>query len=368
MLQPITAVAAVAHSAAYADGPRLLADVGGTNARFALESAPGQIGFIDVLPCAGYPTLAAALQAYLASPTLLGADVVGARGAGAGASRIRHAAIAIANPVTGDLVRMTNHHWEFSIAALRQECGFDTLLVENDFSALARALPYLDPCQKRQVGGGAARSHSAMGLLGAGTGLGVSGLVPCAEGWSALRSEGGHVTFSPANETEIAILRFAWGRFDHVSAERLLSGVGLELIYRALAQHSGQPDRQLVAPEITRRALAGECALCNEVIDAFCGMLGTVAGNLAITLGAQGGIYIGGGIVPRLGERFAASPFRSRFEQKGRFVAYLAQVPTFVITADYPAFLGVSAILAEKLATDRATEPASELTTPSAAC
>ena len=335
------AATAVTHAAAYADGPRLLADVGGTNARFALESAPGQIGFIDVLPCAGYPTLAAALQAYLASPAL---------SAGMCAGRIRHAAIAIANPVTGDLVRMTNHHWEFSIDALRRECGFDTLLVENDFSALARALPYLDAGQKCQIGGGAALEHGAMGLLGAGTGLGVSGLVPCREGWSALRSEGGHVTFSPVNDIEIAILRFAWGQFEHVSAERLLSGVGLELIYRALAHHTGQPDCKLAAPEITRRALGGECALCDQVIDVFCGMLGTVAGNLAITLGAQGGIYIGGGIVPRLGERFAASPFRSRFEQKGRFVAYLAQVPTFVITADYPAFLGVSAILAEKLA------------------
>jgi glucokinase len=335
----LSAVAAVA----YADGPRLLADVGGTNARFALESAPGHIGFIDVLPCAGYPTLGAALRAYLMSPVLLAAGIE--------AGTIRHAAIAIANPVIGDLVRMTNHHWEFSIAALRQECGFDTLLVENDFSALARALPYLDAGHKRQIGGGAPRARSAMGLLGAGTGLGVSGLIPCVAGWSALRSEGGHVTFSPANDTEIAILRFAWGRFEHVSAERLLSGVGLELIYRALARHTGQPDCKLAAPEITRRALAGECGLCDQVIDVFCGMLGTVAGNLAITLGAQGGIYIGGGIVPRLGERFAASPFRSRFEQKGRFVAYLAQVPTFVITADYPAFLGVSAILAEKLAT-----------------
>jgi glucokinase len=331
-------------SIAFADGPRLLADIGGTNARFALETAPARIELIEVFPCAGFATLADALRAYLASPAL----------AAAGVGKIRHAAIAIANPVVGDLVRMTNHHWEFSIAALQQECGFDTLLVENDFSALARALPHLAVQQKRQVGGGTAREGSALGLIGAGTGLGVSGLIPCAEGWSALRSEGGHVTFSPANETEIAILRFAWGEFDHVSAERLLSGVGIELIYRALAHHTGQPDHQLGAPDIVRRALAGECALCDQVVEAFCGMLGTVAGNLAITLGAQGGIYIGGGIVPRLGERFAASSFRSRFEQKGRFVNYLAQVPTFVITAEYPAFLGVSAILGEKLAAPNA--------------
>lgn len=321
----------------FADGPRLLADIGGTNARFALELGPGRIELIEVLPCASYPTLADALRAYLAAP------------AAAGAGRIRHAAIAIANPVVGDLVRMTNHHWEFSIEALRQECGFDTLMVVNDFSALARALPHLNAQQKRQVGGGAPCAHSPLGLVGAGTGLGVSGLIPAGDGWTALRSEGGHVTFSPANDTEIAILRFAWGEFEHVSAERLLSGVGLELIYRALAHHTGEPDLKLAAAEISRRALAGECALCDQVIEAFCGMLGTVAGNLAITLGAQGGIYIGGGIVPRLGERFAASSFRRRFEQKGRFVNYLAQVPTFVITAEYPAFLGVSAILSEKL-------------------
>jgi glucokinase len=332
----LSPVSSAPPAAAFQDGPRLLADIGGTNARFALESGPGRIELIDVLACDGYPTLAHALRAYLAKL--------------AGVGAIRHAAIAIANPVVGDLVRMTNHHWEFSIEAMRVECGFDTLLVVNDFSALARALPHLADHQKLQVGGGAPQDHTPLGLLGAGTGLGVSGLIPCGDSWTALRSEGGHVTFSPANAAEIAILEFAWREFEHVSAERLLSGVGIELIYRALAHHCGEPDLGLAAPEISRRALAGECALCDQVLEAFCGMLGTVAGNLAITLGAQGGIYIGGGIVPRLGERFLRSSFRRRFEHKGRFVNYLAQVPTYVITADYPAFLGVSAILAERLA------------------
>ena len=326
--------------AAHADGPRLLADIGGTNARFAVETGPGAIGLIAVLPCADYATLADALRAYLASPTV----------AQAGLAPIRHAALAIANPITGDLVRMTNHHWEFSIEALRLACGFAVLEVANDFTALARALPHLGAHQKVKLGGGEARAGTPLGLVGAGTGLGVSGLIPAGDGWTALLSEGGHVTFSPANETELAILQFAWRQFEHVSAERLMSGDGIELIYRALADQSGQPDEGLGAPDISRRALDGSCALCEQAIEAFCGMLGTVAGNLAITLGAQGGIYIGGGIVPRLGERFATSSFRSRFEQKGRFVNYLAQVPTYVITAEYPAFLGVSAILAEKLA------------------
>jgi glucokinase len=322
----------------FSDGPRLLADVGGTNARFALEIAPGQFDCIDVLACDAYPTLADALRAYLASPAVA-----------AKAAVIRHAAIAIANPIDGDQVQMTNHHWSFSVEGMRLDCGFDTFLVVNDFSALARSLPQLSADHKVQVGGGVARSHSPLGLIGAGTGLGVSGLIPAGEGWTALRSEGGHVTFSPANEVEIAILQFAWRELSHVSAERFLSGVGIELLYRALADQAGRSGETLSAPEISRRACAGECGLCEQTVEVFCGMLGTIAGNLAVTLGAQGGIYIGGGIVPKLGELFARSSFRRRFEQKGRFSSYLAQVPTYVITAEYPAFLGVSAILAEKL-------------------
>jgi len=322
------------------DSPRLLADVGGTNARFALEFGPGRIELIDVLSCASHATLADAVRAYLAS------DAVTKAGGGA----ICHAAIAIANPVVGDMVRMTNHHWEFSIEALRRELGFETFVVVNDFSALAMALPHLADGDKQRIGGGKACAGAPIGLVGAGTGLGVSGLIPNEQGgWTALCSEGGHVTFSPTSETEVAILQFAWREFEHVSAERLLSGAGVELIYRALASHRGQDAEALDAPEISRRGLSGECALCEEVLESFCGMLGTVAGNLAVTLGAQGGVYIGGGIVPRLGERFGLSCFRKRFEQKGRFADYLAQVPTYVITADYPAFLGVSAILADKL-------------------
>ena len=319
------------------DSPRLLADVGGTNARFALELAPGRFEAVQVLACGDHATFADAMRAYLASPAVLAAG------------KVAHAAVAIANPVDGDQIRMTNHHWQFSIEAVRREVGLETLLVVNDFYALARSLPHLRDADKVQVGGGVPRAGAPLGLLGAGTGLGVSGLVPSGESWIALNSEGGHVTFSPANALEVAVLQFAWREFEHVSAERFLSGAGVELIHRALADVRGLPLEALSAPEISRRALAGECALSNEVLEIFCGMLGTVAGNLAVTLGAQGGVYIGGGIVPRLGERFAGSSFRSRFEQKGRFASYLAQVPTYVITAEYPAFLGVSAVLAEKL-------------------
>lgn len=334
---PVSAAAPVFDSAH--DSPRLLADIGGTNARFALELGPGRIAAIEVLACAAYPTLRDAMRAYLALPA------VAAHG------DVRHAAIAIANPVTGDEVRMTNHHWAFSIEEVRRDIGFDTFVVVNDFSALAMALPYLAPHEKQQVGGGAPVAGEAIGLVGAGTGLGVSGLIaaPDGKGWTALRSEGGHVTFAPANETEVAILQYAWREFEHVSAERFISGAGVELIYRALADYRKVPDEGLGAPEISRRGLDRTCALCEEVLETFCGMLGTIAGNLAVTLGAQGGVYIGGGIVPRLKERFGLSCFRERFEHKGRFAGYLAQVPTYVITAEYPAFTGVSAILADRL-------------------
>src|SRR5438067_5809135 len=174
------------------DSPRLLADIGGTNARFGLELGPGRIELIDVLGCADHATLADAARAYLASPAVAAALAAGLQ--------VRHAAIAIANPVVGDMVRMTNHHWEFSIEALRAELGFDTFVVVNDFSALAMSLPHLGPNDKFQVGGGAPCADAPIGLVGAGTGLGVSGLVPGegeGAGWTALRSEGGHVTFSP---------------------------------------------------------------------------------------------------------------------------------------------------------------------------
>ncbi len=319
--------------------PRLLADVGGTNARFALETAPRKFEAVAVLACADYPSLGAALQAYLTGPAV--------RPVYAGA--IRHAAIAIANPVGGDAVSMTNHHWSFSIAALQRELGLSTLLVVNDFSALAMALPWLDASQRLQVGGGEAQPGRTIGLVGPGTGLGVSGIIPAGKGWVALESEGGHASFAPGDDFEIGVLRALWSEHGHASAERLLSGSGIELIYRSL---SGQP---LGAAEITRRALDGSCADCLRAVECFCAVLGTVAGNVALTLGATGGMYIGGGIVPRLGTLFAQSPFRARFEAKGRLGAYVARIPTYLITEEYPAFLGVSAMLAERMASEHQT-------------
>ncbi|NMF87252.1 glucokinase [Aromatoleum petrolei] len=319
----------------YGDGPRLLADIGATNARFALERAPGRVEAIEILHCADYAGIVDVVRAYL-------------RQQGGGAPR--HAAIAIANPIDGDHVKMTNRDWQFSIEETRRELGFDTLLVVNDFTALAMALSRLSPSDRMQVGGGEAASDGVIGVIGPGTGLGVSGLIPAKDRWITLGSEGGHTTFAPADERELFILQYAWRELPHVSSERVISGPGLELIHRALAERNGIPGVQpLSAADIVMRALAADDPLCAEVVDCFCAMLGTVAADLALTLGAVGGIYIGGGVVPRLGELFLRSPFRQRFEAKGRFADYLARIPTYLITAPYPALQGVSAILGHHL-------------------
>jgi len=321
------------------DSPRLLADIGATYARFTIETAPGLFQHTASLRCAEHADFHAAVSAYLEGLP------------DRGAARAAHAAIAIANPVEGDDVRMTNYHWRFSIEQMRERLGLETLVVVNDFTALAMALPRLTPSQRRQVGGGEARETSVVGVLGAGTGLGVSGLIPAADGWVALGTEGGHSSFAPRDEREIAILRHALTLYPHVSFERLLSGPGIELIHRALGQRAGRPLPGLTAPEITRRALDGSDDVCMETLDAFCAALGTAAGNLAVTLGALGGIYIGGGIVPRLGTYFDRSPFRARFEDKGRFSDYVKGIPTYVVTAEHATFMGASAILAAQLRT-----------------
>ena len=321
------------------DSPRLLADIGATYARFVLEIGPGEFTQQASLRCADHADFHAAVRAYLA----------GLSWPDGGAQPITHAAIAIANPVEGDRVHMTNSHWQFSIEEMRQHLGLDTLVVVNDFTALAMALPRLADADVRQVGGGQARRPGVIGLLGAGTGLGVSGLIPAGEGWIALGAEGGHVNFGPRDEREMALLKFAWKTLDHVSYERLISGPGLELIHRALAERNGADAGPLPAPVITQRALEDGDALCLETLEVFCGLLGTAAANLAVTLGALGGLYIGGSIVPRLGEYFDRSPFRARFEDKGRFHDYVAAIPTFVITAENATFQGASAILENQL-------------------
>jgi glucokinase len=319
---------------AFADGARLVADIGATHARFALQTAPGVFRHVAVLKCDDFDGIVPLLRFYLdGHPEVT----------------LHHAALAIAYPVNGDQVRMTNRAWEFSTDAVRRELGLSTLLIVNDFTALAMAIPGLQAGDLMQVGPGRSAQNAVIGVLGPGTGLGVSGVIPTVDGFVTLGSEGGHVNFAPADEREFAILQYAWREWQHVSNERLISGPGMEIIHRALAQRNGVEAPPRSAADIISGALEGQDALCLEVLECFCGMLGGAAANLAVTLGAFGGVFIGGGIVPRMGEWFASSPFRSRFEAKGRFSNYLSDIPTFVITTPNPAFHGVATILSEHL-------------------
>ena len=316
-------------------GLSLVADIGGSNARFALVAADGCPRQVMTLPVQEHATLGDAVDAYLARQ---------------GRPELREAAIAIANPVCGDRVSMTNHHWTFSVEQTRQQLGLQRLLLLNDFTALALALPLLETDELQQVGGGTAEAGAPMALLGPGTGLGVSGLLPTGPGqWLPLSGEGGHATLAPADARQARIIDACREHYGHVSAERLLSGIGLPCLHQAIAALSGEQPAALTPAEIVTRALDGHDAHCVEALDVFCSLLGSFAGNLALTLGARGGVYIGGGIVPRLGRYFTDSAFRRRFEDKGRCRDYLAALPVYVIHAREPALRGAAAALRHPL-------------------
>ncbi len=208
------------------------------------------------------------------------------------------------------------------------------------------SLPALSAADLQQVGGGTAIRAAPMALIGPGTGLGVSGLVSQGVGkWSALSGEGGHATVAPADDYESDLLAVLRKRFDHVSAERVLSGNGLINLYNAVCDLEGVVASPVEAADVTDRALARSDAQCQRAVQLFASFLGNVAGNLALTLGARGGVYLGGGIVPRLGPSFDTQLFRKRFEEKGRFQDYLRPVPTWIITAQTPALIGASRAL-----------------------
>ncbi len=312
--------------------PRLLGDVGGTNARFGWQASPQNgIEHVLVLPCAAHETLEAAIRQYLNLKQL---------------PLPAACALGIANPITGDVVRMTNHHWSFSISEMQNSLGLKRLNVINDFTALALALPSIPSENLIQVGGQSAQAFSPKALIGPGTGLGVSGLLPTDQNdhWMAIAGEGGHTTLAAQTETEYRVIEIIRQRYGHVSAERVLSGPGLVDLYLALRHLQKQTPIEVAgAAEITAWALQDNDPLASQSIEMFAGFLGSVAGDLALTLGARGGVYIGGGVVPRWLGWFETSSFRARFEAKGRFSAYLKDIPVWVINAaESPALLGAA--------------------------
>ena len=311
--------------------PRIVGDIGGTHARFAMQVSQGKpISEPQALPSGDFSGPAEAIRHYLKLT---------------GLPHPRWAGLANATPISGDMLAMTNNGWKFSVKAVRDKLGLTHLRMLNDFTALALALPKLGPDDLVQIGTGKAEAEKPMGLIGPGTGLGVSGLVPCAQGHTAIEGEGGHSTMPAFNAREAELIALARKKFAHVSAERLLSGPGLMMLYQVIAESGGLPDEKLQADEISKRGIAGSCPVCKEALDTFCAMLGTVAADVALVLGARGGIYIGGGIIPKLGDYFATSPFRARFEEKGRFSPYLAKIPTWVIHAPWPGLIGAASAL-----------------------
>ena len=301
---------------------RLVADVGATNVRFGLCAADGPLCARDSFACADFDGIESAARAFL--------DRADSR------ARPDQGFLAVAGPVTGDTVSLTNHAWRFSLDDLTVALGLKRMVVVNDFTAVALSLPHLGPDGLRRIGAGSPIAETPMAVIGPGTGLGVSALIPAAKSWIPIAGEGGHRDFAASGEDELALLRYLQARHDHVSLERVLSGAGLVACFLALG---GSDD---TAPSPASIAAAGGDANASAAIGLFAEVLGAAAGDLALTLGARGGVFVAGGIVPKLGAAFDSDRFRRRFEAKGRFRNYLAEIPTYVITAEAPALVGLA--------------------------
>ncbi len=315
-----------------------MADIGGTNARFGwVEQAGAKPSCVQSLPTAQFEGPVQAMRHYLQG--LPAAQRAQAERGGL------LAGWALATALTGDEVVMTNNHWRFSCKEALQHLGLSALHLYNDFEALACALPALGADQLRSWDDRLPSLQGPLAVIGPGTGLGVAGMVPTRTGWQPLSGEGGHMTLAAHDDFEEALLRHARTVWPHVSGERLLSGLGLPLLHESVCRVNGWAVDVRSTEDLVSQGLAGSSAE-RRTLEVFCAMLGGFAGNVALTLGARGGVFIGGGLVPRLGDLFFTSDFRRRFEHKGRFSSYVAAMPTVLITDTLAALLGVSSAVA----------------------
>jgi len=320
----------------------LIADIGGTNIRLALADNNGEKKYTDIetFQCADFISLHDVIALYLNNKNLTQFKI--------------NACLAIACPVDDDLISMTNLPWQFSQKDLKQSLKLNQLTLINDYTAIAMAIPLLNEQQKIKIGGGEAIRGKPISVCGPGTGLGVANLIPISVSgvpqWHCISGEGGHTDFAPIDELEIKILQYLKTIKKRVSYEQLLSGYGLEQIYQALCHIHNQPDKSLSAIKITEKAINKTCELCIETLNQFCKILGSFAGDLALLMNAQGGVYIAGGIVPRFIDFFKDSAFRNRFETKGRLSKIPKQAPTYVITEEQPGLLGAAAYLLQNKA------------------
>jgi glucokinase len=305
----------------------LIGDIGGTHTRLAL-TRPGQFpDDVATYRNAEVSDLVALLGGYLRAQNVSSAEV--------------QIHLAVAAPVLGDTVELTNFQQRFSALEMCRDLGVATVRFVNDYTATARGLPLLTAHDRVQLGGNRPLAGAALGVLGPGTGLGVSGLIPCADGWAAIVGEGGHCTLAATTSAEFDLISRVAAATGHVSAERLVSGPGLLLLYRTLCQTRNIAPILDSPSRISAAAQEGSDLEARDALDLFFGFLGDVAGNLALTLGALGGVYLAGGILPQTIGAAMASPLRKRFEAKGRFRSYLHDIPLFVITHRYPAMLGL---------------------------
>lgn len=315
-----------------AQGPRFVADVGGTNIRLALIEN-GRIAKIEKYLCADFESIGEAIS-HFQKRTIDGTFSAGC--------------IAIACPVIHDLVKMTNHTWVFSKLALKEELGLDSLFVINDFTAVAHSLPTLNHNQVIQIGPGSAKENGNIAVFGPGTGLGVEHLTWTGAGWQTLDGEGGHVDFAPNDEADIIVWQYLKQKLGRVSAEEVLSGRGIVNIYSALCLNKGLTPTITEPSEVTKAGLDGTDEMAVLAINQFCKVMGSFAGNLALNLCTSGGIFIGGGVTSHLGEFFINSEFRERFEAKGDFEHYVKDIPTYIINEPDHGLLGALAFLTQQ--------------------
>ena len=308
--------------------PLLVADIGGTNARFALlDEGSGAIGPLHRVKLDDFADVAGAAASFLAAQSPGRAP--------------RGAVLAVAGPVSGNRARLTNRGWLVDGAELGRALGIGAVRVVNDFAAVSWSLPCLTPADLFPLGGGAPEPREPMAVLGPGTGLGVGAFLPPDR---ALVTEGGHASLAADCPREAAVVAWLRARHGHVSVERALSGMGLANLHSALAAIDGVQTPKRDAASVTAAGLSGECALCREALCMFCAMLGSFAGDLALLYGARGGVFVAGGIPPRFPQFIAESEFRARFEGKGRFKEWLRPVPAYVVTRPDAAMLGLAAL------------------------
>ena len=315
----------------------LVGDIGGTNARFALWH-DGGLSAVRVSATADHATPEQAIAAYLAAE-------------GLAPDALDSVCLACAGPVEVDPFRFTNNAWFIDRAAFCRELGVRDLLLVNDFSAMALGMTRLQPDERIVVCPGVAEPGRPSVVIGPGTGLGVGTLLDLGGGrWHALPGEGGHVDLPVGSAREVQIWQALHRQLGHVSAEAgALSGRGLLELYRAVCAVDDQPVRLQDAAQITQAALQGE-PLAAEVLELFCCVLGRVAGNNVLTLGARGGVYIAGGMVPRFTDRFLASGFSRSFRDKGCMSDYFEGIPVWLVTAQYPGLVGAGVAIEQHLA------------------